>query len=255
MNKLLEILKDAIINEKDDYSEDIVVNSKEIMEVCGGKWIYLREKPYWMEKDIVLENNGEFEARILPWELQTASRIGEEIMNLPKAIMGPRQVWKKEHLETMLEWQERIGNWEEFLPFRNRFSWLRDSLNRYGWKEEWNHNGVEIYMYFQHKDDEGYGIENWYDPTHEFENITDDVKRDYLVTYNADFIIHNGNHRIAIMNYDGLDIDVPVRLEGMRYNPNEDDEYLNNEIFRRPMSFKVKNKKTKPVIANVKVNI
>ena len=265
MNKLLEILQDVVENERDDFNdEEVIVNCKDIHEICGGEWIVLRDKPYWMQRDVILEDNDRVEARILPWELNTALRIGDQLTNLPKTILGPPQNWKPGQLEKHTQWTtrgnlydnwaSRVLEWEEFLPYRNKWSWIRDTLNKDGYVKKYDHNPLEIHMYFQHPDDVGYNIKNWYDDDPRgphYRGWGDDeaiakAKQKYLVTYNADFIIQNGNHRVAIMSYDNLDIDVPVRLYGKRYDKAKDHEYLNNEIYRRPLSFRIKSKKATP---------
>ena len=42
MNKLLEILKETITDERDDFKENVLVNSKDIIEVGEGPWTDLR---------------------------------------------------------------------------------------------------------------------------------------------------------------------------------------------------------------------
>ena len=66
--------------------------------------------------------------------------------------------------------------------------WLRESLNKHGWSEKLdinNQKGMEIHMNFKNSGD-------------------------------ANFMVEGGNHRLAIMAHDNLDIDVPVVLYGKK---------------------------------------
>ena len=126
MNKLLEILKEAIADERYNFKDNVLVNSKDIVEVSEGPWTDLRN----------IVGNGVIE-----------------------------------------------GDGDTY-----QLSWLRESLKKHGWSSELDLNrqkGMEIHMNFKNSGD-------------------------------VNFIVKGGNHRLAIMAYDNLDIDVPVVLHGTR---------------------------------------
>jgi hypothetical protein len=126
MNKLLEILKETIADERDDFKDNVLVNSKDIVEVSEGPWTDLR------------------------------NIVGNDIIE---------------------------GDGDTY-----QLSWLRESLKKHGWSSKLdinNQKGMEIHMNFDNSGD-------------------------------ANFIVKGGNHRLAIMAHDNLDIDIPVVLCGKK---------------------------------------
>tara|TARA_R100001082_G_C4356654_1_gene157207 strand:- start:1121 stop:1507 length:387 start_codon:yes stop_codon:yes gene_type:complete len=69
MNKLLEILKEAITNERDDFKENVLINSKDIVEVSEGPWVDLKN----IVGDDTIENNDSHQ---LSWLRESLNNHG-----------------------------------------------------------------------------------------------------------------------------------------------------------------------------------
>ena len=70
MNKLLEILKETIVNERDDFKEDVLINSKDIVEVSEGPWKEVRNI---VGNDIIENDNDTYQ---LSWLRESLNKHG-----------------------------------------------------------------------------------------------------------------------------------------------------------------------------------
>ena len=251
MNKLLEILYDNLegddfektltikLNDEGfeggDFEKTLTINSKDIIELCGGNWVHLKENTYWMREDIVLdvlENNNNRELRILQdpvYKNMLLDFPGRQTptIRLNEIVGSPDCPDKVQEIFTTSLLNNNGGRHSED---KKRYIKIKDSLINEGWRTDVGMypslSKIVIYMFITKKQDE----------------------------YVIDFMIHNGNHRIAIMDMYDLKLNVPIILKGKFYTNSKNYDLPKikewpdaNNMMRRPLFLKVKTKKTKPV--------